>query len=272
MLRKCIHWTKDEWQSIIIAGHRIMQKTPMAWKYLWNKAQNEVITKPRHRPLSSSVITGINKIYHEWLNSGKPGWPVDGKPEPMPDYNPEPIKAIVAEPQIIYIEKEKIIKEPADYSSISTSTLIRVLVERIEGLEKLTETFKVLAAQQQNMEELQKKQNLLSITYPKQPLIKSDVVKKKIRVCIIGLLKDQFTRIVDLANYEIPNINWDLRFLDKDHNNDSIPYVDYVIMTRHISHSDINKIESKVNNDRVFWVPGGQETILQKLRDLASRQ
>lgn len=95
--------------------------------------------------------------------------------------------------------------------------------------------------------------------------------KRPKRVAIIGPLDSQMAEIKKAI--EEQHLFVEARFIDKEQHNQSIPpSCEFAIVTRHTRHSWFDHAQKEVGNSNVFFVDGPITSVIQKLRDIASRQ
>jgi len=104
-----------------------------------------------------------------------------------------------------------------------------------------------------------------------QPAIFAKEAKRKPRVVVIGPMNGQMQEIKQqVEHYKIPI---EVRFADKEASNTGLPTsCDYAIVTRHSRHKWWDAACKQVGHNRVFFIDGGISQVVQKLRDIASRQ
>lgn len=103
------------------------------------------------------------------------------------------------------------------------------------------------------------------------PRVPSKAQKRKPRVAIIGPLDGQMEHIE--RQIEDQQIAVEVRFVDKEASSPALPpSCDFVIVTRHSRHKWFETARNKCDNRKVFFVDGGITQVMQKLRDIASRQ
>jgi len=88
---------------------------------------------------------------------------------------------------------------------------------------------------------------------------------KKKRVCIIGLLKDQFEHVREKTGH----LPFELVFVDKEARSVAVPPSEFAIIQRHSSHAYYHKAKALLG-DRAVFVDGGITGVVQKLFDLNS--
>jgi hypothetical protein len=104
---------------------------------------------------------------------------------------------------------------------------------------------------------------------PRPP--KEQPTPPKLRISIIGPLGGQ-AREIEARTATITR-PLDLRFFEKDHVGENVPtLVDYCIVTKHCNHVWWEKAKAALPADRVKFVDGGIEKVVQTIYDLASRQ
>jgi hypothetical protein len=105
----------------------------------------------------------------------------------------------------------------------------------------------------------------------KTPAVFAKPEKRLPRVAIIGPLPGQMRDIQQQV--EDAGLAVALRFVNKEASNTNLPTsCDYVIVTRHSRHKWWDAARQQLENGRVFFVDGGINQVVQKLRDICSRQ
>lgn len=110
---------------------------------------------------------------------------------------------------------------------------------------------------------------------PEKPFVPNghvlDVEKiKKKRIVIVGPFKHQFDEIETKA--KASGLDLDLRWVDKEQSKLNFGHADYIVITRFTDHHVWNATIDALGKERVFRVEGGIDAVVQKLRDLNSRQ
>ena len=266
-----IRWTDAELNQVFGEA----SKLPVAsWKYIWPKAQMVLPTHRQRRLSQSSVVSQLTKRYLSWKE--EPGHStarsVDDKPgiskPSMPPEHASQQPVTQPSPSIIVLERP-VVKEP-DYGKIPTVTLARILLERLSALEAMQEALTKFQAAVDEKTNLERTYDSRLETRHHGTFEPPVVVDKKLRIAVIGPLESQMREIETRAE-TLPKAV-DLRFVDKEKNRDIPPSVDYIIVTRHVSHAYWEHAKSTLPADRVFFVEGGVTPVVQKLYDICSRQ
>ena len=110
------------------------------------------------------------------------------------------------------------------------------------------------------------------LTKPAVPVYPEVVGKpstRHMRVAVVGLLKDQFQRVVERMGAKPV----ELVFINKDWSKTEFPKtVDHVICQRHIGHHWWNAANAQFPKDRVHFVDGHDTAVTQKIYDILSLQ
>ena len=192
--------------------------------------------------------------------------------EPVPPQSEAPVDLAdrmtpVSPPEIIYLEKTVVVKELPDYGRIPTSTLSRILLERLHHLEDVeAHMFNFTKA----LEEKRKTELAYDRRLETRP-VEAAPKPEAIRICIVGLTPVQQHEVeARIANVPKPV---KLKFYESNHHGQQFPIiVDHIITTRFTDHSWDTKAKQTVPSDRVHHVDGGISAIVQKIYDIASRQ
>jgi hypothetical protein len=179
---------------------------------------------------------------------------------------PKTVEVETPAPIILQVEVPK----PANFqellASLDVGSLTALLVTKMN--EPVQQTNKLL---QEIAERLGAQKPAAPAKAPSLPVVfQARPVKRNPRVALVGPLDSQFADI----NREIEKhgIAVDIRQLNKDYAQPTFPSCDYIIVQKHTSHRWWNSAQATLASDRVFFIDGGITQIVQKLRDIASRQ
>lgn len=105
----------------------------------------------------------------------------------------------------------------------------------------------------------------------KLPAVFAKPEKHKPRIAIIGPLPGQMNDIQKQVDQVALPV--ELRFVDKEASSPSLPTsCDFAIVTRHNRHKWFDAARQQLENGRVYFVDGGITQLVQKVRDICSRQ
>lgn len=256
-------WTKEERRTVF---QNVPEPVTERWVTMWKRVM-QVLPENRRRSLVSSAQSTLLKHEYEKWREENPTFhpPQQSMVKPPPEARVEPMETATAtEPHIIVIEK--LVKVEPDYLNIPTSTLLRLLGERILIQEQFEQRFR-------QMEDMIEAKRLAERTHRPElgPLPPPEPEReKKVRIVIIGLLDGQQNEVEErCANTPKPV---KLRFYDTDRNAGGDGVVDYAILTKHTNHQWWDRMKSMLPSDRVFFVDGGIGGVVQKVYDICSRR
>ena len=228
-----IRWTEEENELIIIRLSEIIQEDPtirMAEGIM--KAQD--VLEPNRQRRKTSIQSGFSSklLWNSAQKSLKLFQDTkkdQDKPEVM--FYPKPV--------------------PLDISTVPTHEILAEAFLRV--LDRLSPK-KESPAQTVN-------------NYQKSYLF-SEPYEERLRVPklgLVGLQKDQFNNIKDRVNQKKVELIYVDNWSKEAKFNKS---VDYVILSSFCSHSNLERARQAVESDRVFFVPGGMSSILDKVTEL----
>jgi hypothetical protein len=248
-----IRWTQEEIDALaeLWVDRRIKHPFEFPMK-LMDACQQELLPQDRRRNLVSlasckELSVAIAKFWRLRTDKVAP-------PEPVP-------------PVIMNIE----VPAPMEYGellkNLDVPSIVALLVAKLN--DPLVQVSAQLASLQAQLGVRQ-----AEITKPPVvplPLIAVSQQKKMPRVAVMGPLEGQFKEIERKATDE--GLKVELRFVDNTKSAPTAPVsCDYCIITRHTSHDAWQIAQGQFKNDRLFIVHGGTTSVMQKLRDIASRQ
>ncbi len=169
-------------------------------------------------------------------------------------------------PLILTVEVPK----PFDYTealaSVDSATLVALLVGKLG---------KEMGVIQSLLTAITERTGSRPTVAPSQaskiPAVFAKAEKRKPRVAVIGPLPGQMIEI--RQRVEEAELPVELRFVDKEASSTGLPAsCDFAIVTRHTRHKWWESARQKLDNGRVHFVDGGIGQVVQKLRDICSRQ
>lgn len=262
---KRIFWSKNE-ELAVLAHYHLHIQAGKTNTDAYIEAQN-VLPEDRRRGRVPSVIFNFNKVYKHRVSSGH--IPSIESIQISTSSIVQPPPAAEAIVPFAVIEKKIIIREEPDYGRIPTTTLARILFERLAASE---DALAMLAGVQDALGkkrtvELEYDRRLDTRPPEKQP----EPEDNRIRVCVVGLLPIQQQEVETAAAKLSKPIK--LRFYDSHSGAQDFPaIVDYIIITRHTTHAWWEKAKATLPSDCVFFTEGGASGVIRKLYDVVSRQ
>jgi len=269
MPRHTVRWTSTERDFVFSL---VPEPTPVPWIRMWRQVMKALPPDRRRSLLSASASTNMKHEYEHWRKSRPEFRPPEKLvvPELGPTETPEQMAMkqpghAITEPEIIVVEK--IVKEEPDYGVIPTSTLARILLERLALMDQFDARFR-------EMEAMIRAKNLAEKTHDVRlgPLPPTEPEKeRKIRIAIVGPLDSQ-AREIEARTASTPK-PVELRFYDKDQQHPRpAGSVEYAIVTRHCNHAWYDKMKAALPADRVFFVDSGIQSVVQKVYDISARR
>ena len=267
---KRLIWTNDEQRTVMAEVLRIKREASdfISQPRLLSMAQTVLVVERRAMNRASSFTSNFFKKMKQIEDSGH----ADVIKHVPHVVNAAPITAPTApaEPDapmpIIVVERKVIVKELPDYGKISTVTLARIMLERLSRLEETEAALLNMRAAFDSKREVEKQydRRLDPRPEPQQPK------DEPLRICIVGVQPKQRIEIEE----KIVTVSKPLKvkFYDTDHEGEQFPtLVDFIILSRFISHKWSDKAKATLPADCVFFVETVQG-IIQKVFDLAARQ
>ena len=146
-MRVNVRWNQAE--RDLIFG-LVPEPTPVPWMGMWRQVM-KVLPPDRRRSLKSSCTsTNLKHEYHEWRKQHPdfrppsrldvPVWAAMEASAPSQEKQDAPNH----EPEIIVVEK--VVKQEPDYGRIPTSTLARILLERLAPMDQFDTRFREMEA------------------------------------------------------------------------------------------------------------------------------
>jgi hypothetical protein len=290
MRRPRICLTPEEERLLLAKFHQLRKTLPDNLQNTFTKSQIVLPFERRRNPITPTQCSKLHAKYKSIIDSGHvrvleeitfpsltqtatPASAAPAPPNPVENgvhaASSSPPPATESEnnlPEILVIEKKVIVKEQPDYGRIPTSTLARILIERLVHLE---ETEAALL----NMTKAFEAKRQLEIAYDRsldpRPLA-AQPKQEPLRITIIGLLPNQVNEIQARTAQVARPVKF--QFLETNKNQPISDYADFVICSKFVNHKWTEKARSILPHDCVFFMDGGVESIIQKVYDLASRQ
>ena len=248
--RRRIEWEETEIDAVAKAFVAERLSNPfLSAKVLVMKAQKDTLPEHRRRNFPAIPICLRARIGHHWrvAASKEAGDP----PTPL----------------IVQVETPK----PFDYSEALATLDSPTLAALLMG--KLGQLVRGLQAQLDAIPGRGVNTKPAASPLPAAPPLTmfASVEKRKPRVVVIGPLNGQMHEIEQqVEQFKIPI---EVRFADKEASNTGLPTsCDYAIVTRHSRHKWWDAACKQAGHSRVFFIDGGISQVVQKLRDIASRQ
>lgn len=222
-----------------------------------------------HVPTSNSGIASFMKRMRHLVSSGHLQ---AAEKAPQATFEPpehkEPEQHEVREPEIVYVDRVIIQKEEADFGRIPTTTLVRILCERLQALEEVQANLLMVTDSFRRKREQEREYDRRLDTRPTQEHVKDEPV----RITIIGPLPAQQHEIEEKTTGITKPFK--LHFLDTTHGaTRSIPSLSqHVIVWKFASHAWWEKAKAEHPASNVHFVDGGLTSIVQKVYDIISRQ
>lgn len=270
-----MHWTKPEAKAVMAEAKRLLQTVDsnLPQAQLIARAQLALPIERRVARRSSSFLSSFFKKMRELDASGhlpaagQPLPPAPAAENPGHDSAPNGHRPAHEDPPIIVVERKVIVHEAPDYGRIPTVTLARLLLERLAHLEeveaRMLDFTRTLDLKRQS--EAAYDRRLDPRPPDKQP------AEDPVRICIVGVLPAQRHEIE--AKTAAITRPLKLKFYDANHEGQPFPaLVDYIIVTRFVSHKWTDKAKAALPGDCVFFLDGGLQEIVNKIYGLCSRQ
>lgn len=262
-----VRWQDADFEKLIPAYHEFKMKGFNNHDSL-RRAQAVLPPTKRVVDVTSGRVSKFNDRYKAAVNKGPIPKPVF--PESFPA-TPAPVPAAAdtsTAPEIYIIERKVVVKEYPDYGKIPTSTLARLLLERLANLE---EAEAHLAGLTKALEQKRKVEAAYDRSIDPSPPEQQPRDETRTRIAIIGLLPGQ-CREIEQRTASIAH-KLKLKFHDADNGGEKLSdYLDYIIVTKHCNHGWWEKAKANYPADCVFFVDGAVQGVTQKIYDLVSRQ
>ena len=249
-----LRWSLEERGKVMAEFHRLKNCKADTDMNLLKLAQQVLHESRRYAAINPQFVYGWMKRYTKAL-----------------EYNTikEPTLAASTKepPEIVKVEVPVYITKEPDYGVIPTVQLARLLLQRLADMEESEK--KVMALQdffqKKHDAEINYNRHLDTRPAAEQPAL------PPLRIVLIGPLDSQMREIeTRCASISRP---LKLRCYDKEHEGQDLDGImDYVIITRHVHHAWEEKARKELPRDRVLFIDGGINSVVQKIYDLASKQ
>jgi|GEM_PF-6860133 len=210
-----------------------------------------------------TIVSDMKKL--EASGHLKPA-PAPPLPEAAVPPAPVPDPGVPGEPAIITIEVPRAMTFAEMLNACDVPSLSALLAAKLEQQANLTHLLlREIAAKVGGS-------NLPPVApfKPNAEIYAAVTARKATRIALIGPLTSQFQEIK--KQVEDAHLPAELRYYDKDHHVRDFGHCDFVICTRHNNHRSLDCAHKQVGHERVFYVDHGITLVVQKIRDLCSRQ
>lgn len=287
-----IRWKKPERRLVVLKYHALLAEGKQNTNTDRLKEAEKVLPPERRTGGTHAIAFWINKLHKQMEASSFDfkAWPVpplytassvmvphlNGHahkrfevPADQPD-NSQAEGGFEPRFEVITIEKIVVVKEQPDYGRIPTETLCRILTERLAMMEDFHAKF--LQLQDTSIRKREQEQIYDRRIDTRPPQQQPEPVKAvKLRVIVVGMLNSQQTEIKTRCASISDKV--ELSFYDSDHEGQPLPQkIDYIVLSKFVSHKWWNKCKAVIPSDRLSFIDGGIQSIVQKIYDIASRQ